>query len=165
MLFNVDKALSMPDFRQIVVKRGEVLDRFGPRFRDPLSLTKQDYLDFLSFKHNHHWTGLERPGRQATDNMEILREAIALLVDETKPISERFNTALSLVRGAGAATLTLDAQFGVAAGPRFLNRYTNGHFHQSRQPRGDLPRRRHGSRPDRGAGAGGLGVAVVGMRA
>lgn len=95
------------------------LGSFGPRFRDPLSLTKQDYLDFLSFKHNHHWTGLERPGRQATDDMEILREAIALLVDETKPISERFNTALSLVRGAGAATLTLDAQFGVAAGPDF----------------------------------------------
>ena len=50
MLFNVDKALSLPDIRQIVAKRGEVLDRFGPRFRDPLNLTKQHYLDFLSFK-------------------------------------------------------------------------------------------------------------------
>jgi hypothetical protein len=63
MLFNVDKALSLPDIRHIVAKRDEVLARFGPIFRDPQSLTKQDYLDFLSFKHNHHWTGLERLGR------------------------------------------------------------------------------------------------------
>ncbi len=106
MLFNVDKALSLPDIRHIVAKRGEVLDRFGPRFRDPLSLTKQDYLDFLSFKYNHHWTGLERLGRRATDDMESLRKAIALLVDETKPISERFDTAFSMVSGTVAATLT-----------------------------------------------------------
>lgn len=106
MLFNVDKALSLPDIRHIVAKRDEVVDRFGPIFRNPQSLTKQDYLDFLSFKHNHHWTGLERLGRRATDNMESLRDAIAILVDETKPISDRFDSALSIVRGAGAATLT-----------------------------------------------------------
>ena len=92
MLFNVDKALSLPDIRHIVAKRDEVLDRFGPIFRDPQSLTKQDYLDFLSFKNNHHWTGLERLGRRATDDLESLREAITVLVDETKPIAaERVN--------------------------------------------------------------------------
>jgi len=106
MLFDINKALSLPDIRGIVAKRDEVLDRFGPIFREPLSLTKQDYLDFLSFKHNHHWTGLERLGRQATDDMDNLREAIGLLVDETKPISDRFDTAYSMVRGVGAATLT-----------------------------------------------------------
>jgi hypothetical protein len=106
MLFDTDKALSLPDIRHIVAKREEVLDRFGPIFRDSLKLTRQDYLDFLSFKHNHHWTGLERLGRRATDDMDNLREAIGLLIDETKPISERFDTAFSMVRGAGAATLT-----------------------------------------------------------
>lgn len=106
MLFNVDKALSLPDIRHIVAKRDEVLDRFGPVFRDPQSLTKQDYLDFLSFKHNNHWTGLERLGRRATDDMESLREAITVLVDETKPIADRFVSALSMVSGAGPATLT-----------------------------------------------------------
>lgn len=106
MLFDINKALSLPDIRGIVAKRDEVLDRFGPIFRVPLSLTKQDYLDFLSFKHNHHWTGLERLGRRATDDMDNLREAIGLLVDETKPISDRFDTAYSMVRGVGAATLT-----------------------------------------------------------
>lgn len=106
MLFDVAKALSLPDIRDIVAKRDAVLYRFGPKFRDPRNLTKQDYLDFLSFKHNHHWTGLERLGRRATDDMDNLRDAIGLLVDETKPISDRFDTAKSMVRGAGAATLT-----------------------------------------------------------
>lgn len=106
MLFNVEKALGLPDIRHIVSKREQVLTRFGPIFRDPQRLTRQDYLDFLSFKHNCHWTGLERLGRQAADDMDTLKEAITLLVDESKPILERYDTTVSMVRGAGAATLT-----------------------------------------------------------
>lgn len=106
MNLDVQKALSIPEIHHIVAKRDEVMHRFGPLFRDPSSLTQQDYLDFLSFQHNHHWTGLERLGRPAADDMENLRDAIAILVDETAPLQERFDTALAMVHGVGAGTLT-----------------------------------------------------------
>lgn len=106
MLFDVKKALSLPEIHRIVGKRDEVLQRFGPLFRDPARLSQQDYLDFLSFQHNHHWTGLERLGRSAADDMSTLREVIGILVDETELLAQRFDTALAMLHGVGVATLT-----------------------------------------------------------
>lgn len=106
MIFELKKALSLPDIRRIVDRRGEVMSRFGPLFRDSSNLTQQDYLDFLSIKHNHHWSGLERLGRRAAYDMDNLRAAVSILVDETAPLSDRFDTALSMVHGVGVATLT-----------------------------------------------------------
>ncbi|WP_448327717.1 hypothetical protein [Sulfitobacter sp. M13] len=102
----MNKALSLPEIRQIVDKRTEVLTRFGPIFRNPSVLTQQDYLDFLSFKHNHHWTGLERLGRGAAEDMDNLSAAISRLVNEDARLSERLDGALSSVRGVGPATFT-----------------------------------------------------------
>ncbi|EHK57082.1 hypothetical protein [Allomesorhizobium alhagi] len=106
MIFDINKALSLPDIRNMVAKRDGVLKRFGPLFRDPARLTRQDYLDFLSFKHNHHWSGLERLGRRAADDMNNLRSALTTLVDEALPLSERFDTAVAQINGVGSATLT-----------------------------------------------------------
>lgn len=106
MTFDLKRALSFPDIHHSVARRDEVLDRFGPLFRDPSKLTKQDYLDFLSIKHNHHWSGLERLGRPAANDMDNLHAAVSILVDETEALSDRFDTALSMVHGVGAATLT-----------------------------------------------------------
>ena len=106
MIFDIRKALSLPDIHNSVAKREGVLGRFGPLFRDPTSLTKQDYLEFLSFKHNHHWTGLERLGRPAADNMDNLRDAITRLVDESLPLPERFDDAIAQIDGVSWATLT-----------------------------------------------------------
>ncbi len=106
MTFDLKKALSLPDIHHSVARRDEVMNRFGPLFRDPSSLTRQDYLDFLSIKHNHHWSGLERLGRPAANDMDNLRTAVSILVDEAAPLSERFDTALSMVHGVGAATLS-----------------------------------------------------------
>lgn len=106
MAFDVEKALSLPEIHHIVAKRDEVLKRFGPLFRDPEKLTQRDYLDFLSFQHNHHWTGLERLGRNAAEDMGRLRSAIELLVDETKPLPERFDTSSAMLHGVGPGTLT-----------------------------------------------------------
>jgi len=106
MIFNIGKALSLPDIHNSVAKREGVLNRFGPLFRDPTRLTKQDYLDFLSFKHNHHWTGLERLGRPAAENMQNLRGAITLLVNESLPLAERFDSAIAQINGVSWATLT-----------------------------------------------------------
>lgn len=106
MTFDIKKALSLPGIRNFVAKRDDVLKRFGPLFRDPTRLTKQDYLDFLSINHNHHWSGLERLGRRAADNMNNLRDALTTLVDESLPLSKRFDSAASQLDGVGSATLT-----------------------------------------------------------
>lgn len=106
MSFDVKKALSLPEIHHIVGKRDEVISRFGPMFLNPETLSEQDYLDFLSFKHNHHWTGLERLGRFASQDMENLRKAISVLVDEATPLPERFNTSSAMLHGVGAGTLT-----------------------------------------------------------
>lgn len=106
MTFNLKKALSLPGIHYSIARRDEVMNRFGSIFRDPSRLTRQDYLDFLSIKHNHHWSGLERLGRLAANDMDNLRAAVSILVDEAAPLSERFDTALSMVHGVGAATLS-----------------------------------------------------------
>lgn len=105
-MFDVQKALSLPDIHHIVTKRDEVMGRFGPLFRDPSGLSQQDYLDFLSFQHNHHWTGLERLGRAAAHDMDNLRDAISILVDETIPLSERIDTSVAMVHGVSTGTIT-----------------------------------------------------------
>ncbi|KQW42164.1 MULTISPECIES: hypothetical protein [unclassified Ensifer] len=106
MTFDIKRALSLPDIRNFVAKRDGVLQRFGPLFRDPVRLTREDYLDFLSIKHNHHWSGLERLGRRAADDMNNLRDALTTLVDESLPLSGRFDSAASQLDGVGSATLT-----------------------------------------------------------
>lgn len=106
MSFDIEKALSLPDIHNIVAKRDEVVSRFGSLFREPSTLSQQDYLDFLSFRHNHHWTGLERLGRTAANDMRNLRDAIAILIDETEPLHQRLDTALAMLQGVGMGTLS-----------------------------------------------------------
>lgn len=106
MTFDLKKALSLPDIHHSIAKRDEVMNRFGPLFRNPSSLTAEDYHDFLSIKHNHHWSGLERLGRPAANDMDNLRAAVSILVDEAEPLSDRFDMAMSMVHGVGAATLS-----------------------------------------------------------
>jgi hypothetical protein len=106
MTFDLKKALSLPDIHHSIAKRDEVMNRFGPLFRNPSSLTAEAYHEFLSIKHNHHWSGLERLGRPAANDMDNLRAAVSILVDEAEPLSDRFDMALSMVHGVGAATLS-----------------------------------------------------------
>lgn len=106
MPIDVKKALSLPQIHNSVAKRDSVLERFGPLFRNPALMTKQDYLDFLSFDHNHHWTGLERLGRSAANDLNNLRDALSVLVDESLRLSKRFDYATSHIDGVSWATLT-----------------------------------------------------------
>lgn len=103
---DIDEIVRNPVVRHVIDRRGDVLDRYGPKFRNPSELTRQDYLEFLSFKHNHHWQGLERTARNAAEDLPQLRSTLTGLVDETQPISTRFETALDRLHGVGKATLT-----------------------------------------------------------
>jgi len=81
----------------IIAARDSVLKRFqtefAPNSLETLSATT--FQEFLSFKHNQHWTGLQRPTAHACDDMPKLRNAIAYLFDESEPISIRIDKLTS----------------------------------------------------------------------
>ncbi len=102
----LEKVLNNEEVRNAVSKRDDVVNRFGPLFRNPSKLTKQDYLDFLDIKHNHHWSHLYRKGKPAAEDMDNLRNAITLLIDESLPLAERYDAAKRMLPGVGKATAT-----------------------------------------------------------
>lgn len=95
-------------YDDLVPARDEVLARFQPVFSpDHIpNLTKEEFAPFLCFENNRHWTGLNRMGLRATQDMDTLRRGLALLLDETAPIAERLTPALDMVPGVGKALAT-----------------------------------------------------------
>ena len=79
------------EIHNIVKSKSEVLVRFQPIFSpDNLPiLSEQDFKDFLLFKNNKHWNLLFFFGAKICSDMESLRNALMLLVDESKSIEER----------------------------------------------------------------------------
>lgn len=53
------------------------------------TLTKQDMTGFLSFRQNKRWREISK--EDVTADMEALRRALLVLIDETRPIAERLN--------------------------------------------------------------------------
>jgi len=96
------------ELRQIVESKNEVLNRFQPIFeRDRLpQLTELEFSPLLYFEYNHHWSGLHRHLPKIRANMSMLREVLTELLDESKPIEERFNHAVEKVPGMGKAIVT-----------------------------------------------------------
>jgi hypothetical protein len=82
-----------PDFINITTHKDVVLARYQPMFSaDNIShLTEADFKSFLLFKNNHHWTSMNRVGKFMTEDMDLLREALMILVDEGRPVRERLN--------------------------------------------------------------------------
>lgn len=95
-------------YDKIVAPREEVFARYRPIFScDHIStLAKDEFTSFLYFENNHHWNGLYRKGLGAAADLDMLRQALAVLLDETMPIRERFSEALNMVNGFGKATAT-----------------------------------------------------------
>ena len=97
-----------PDFMTTVQACDEVFERYQPIFNpDHLpELTEEEFRSFLYFENNKHWTGLYRQVHSLTADMDALRQALALLLDERLPLAERFDDALSRVKGLGKALAT-----------------------------------------------------------
>jgi hypothetical protein len=95
-------------YEEIVATREQVFARYRPIFSmDHVAiLSKDEYTSFLYLKNNRHWSGLYRKGLQAAADMENLRGALALLLDEDKPIQDRFTKAIDKVNGLGKGTAT-----------------------------------------------------------
>lgn len=91
-----------PDFVHIVEHRDQVLERFQPIFlpRHIPNLTRDEFESFLYFENNHHWTGLHRVKKFMTRDMSLLRRAIAILLDEGRPVRERLNQLRPYYRNA-----------------------------------------------------------------
>ncbi len=93
----------------IKVSCAKVLERYQRIFTCThiASLTSDEFISFLDPKNNCHWINLYRKGYEAATDMERLREALALLLDEGKPnFRDRFSKAIGMVRGFGKATAT-----------------------------------------------------------
>lgn len=107
---NAKQKLESEDHHQTSdsIMRRAVFQHYGPIFsiENIELLSREDYLSFLRYKNNHHWSGLARNGSAAVSDMKSLRKALRMLLDEQCPIAVRFPTALNMVSGFGKATAT-----------------------------------------------------------
>ncbi len=81
------------EYLDILQSKDKVLGRFQAEFapRAIHGFSVGTFRDFLSFKHNKHWTGLQRPTSHVCDDMPKLRAAITHLFDESVPVIERID--------------------------------------------------------------------------
>lgn len=82
-----------PDFADITSHKQEVLSRYQPVFSSSHlpELTCTEFESFLLYKNNHHWDSLHRVGKFMTKDMDLLREALGILLDEDKTVRDRLN--------------------------------------------------------------------------
>lgn len=90
-------------YKDIVEPRDSVFARFQPLFSPEhvKQITTEEFHDFLLFKNNLHWTGLQRLGPRICADIKKLRKGLGILVEETEPIAERLDKAIGLVPGMG----------------------------------------------------------------
>jgi hypothetical protein len=95
------KAGPDPEFARITADRDEVFGHFRPIFSTEHvnQITADEFKDFLSFKKNRHWRHIHRHQKTITSDMDKLRRALSVLVDEKKPIIERLNFLVPSMEG------------------------------------------------------------------
>lgn len=86
----------------------EVRQEYGPIFT-PTGISDLDpvkFRTFLTHKGNRHWSFIHRHSGELTADLPLLKRALTLLVDETKPVSDRIDGARDIVRGLGKAAIS-----------------------------------------------------------
>lgn len=98
--------------------------------------------EFLCFKHNQHWTGLQRSGTVCSD-MKKLREALEMLLDNESPIALRLREASGIKgMGVGIASAILHVAY-----PREYGVW-NGKTHRAMKDLNIWPRFARGMRTE-----------------
>jgi len=71
----------------------EVIDKYGSMFNPNNlgSLNKEDFKSFLLMKNNKHWEGIHRQGNMITQDMNKLKKALKILLNEEVSIEKRLN--------------------------------------------------------------------------
>jgi hypothetical protein len=104
------KSLFLNKFKysEIIDDRDRVLERYQSVFSPGgvSRISADEFKSFLLFKNNRHWTQMHRFGDRACENMGRLRKALALLLDESRPIAPRLTDAVHMVRGFDKGTAT-----------------------------------------------------------
>ena len=77
--------------RRMIAAKTKVFDRYQPIFQPSNlpSLSAADFQSFLLPKNNYHWSSIHRTGPRICSDMKRLRESLAFLLDESRPIEER----------------------------------------------------------------------------
>ena len=75
------------------------------------AFTKDDFKSFLLIKNNEHWEGIHRQGNMITQDMDKLRNALKILLDETKPLKKRLDFLFpknkpNYIKGLGRTIVT-----------------------------------------------------------
>ena len=99
---------SFVDVKDILIHRDEVIERYQPMFSTELlpNLDKEEFHSFLNIENNHHWTNLQRNRSKLTADMSALRNALLILMDESKPIEDRIDSSTEMINGFGTGTAT-----------------------------------------------------------
>lgn len=91
----------------------EVIQKYGALFNPANldNLTKEDFKSFLLMKNNHHWEGIHRQSNIITADMDKLRSALKILLDESKSLKDRLNLLFPVnkegyIKGMGRAIAT-----------------------------------------------------------
>ena len=82
------------EYAEILAARDRVYAKFQNRFSQEKigQLSAEEFGELLSFKHNEHWTGLQRSTAKATADMPRLHRALEYLFDESVPLADRIDT-------------------------------------------------------------------------
>ena len=108
---------SADDYHRIGAQIKDAKDKVSAKYRPIFSLdnldnlTADDFKSFLLFKNNQHWDSLHRQGGWMTEDMNKLRNALKILMDDSKPIEKRLNrlrpdSGEPMVKGLGRAVIT-----------------------------------------------------------
>lgn len=106
---------------EIIESRDSVITRYQPIFKleNISQLSEDSFRSFLYFENNRHWSGLYRHGKNLTADMNALRKVLSILLDETQPLADRYNAAITSLKGFGKAVATAillvnsPAQYGI----------------------------------------------------
>ena len=87
--------------------KSEVCKNFGPIFSSKgiKQLSETEMRNFLTYKHNLHWTGLQRQGSNLCKDMKRLQDALEILINDTLPFPTRV-TQVEKTPYLGKAILT-----------------------------------------------------------
>ncbi|MDW7680137.1 MAG: endonuclease NucS [bacterium] len=91
----------------------KVLERYGSlfNFNNIKNITQEEFKSFLLIKHNYHWEGIHRQQGLITSDMQKLKKALTILLDENKPAKKRLDFLFpkgseNYIKGLGKAVVT-----------------------------------------------------------
>lgn len=79
------------ELAEIVEARDEVLGRYQTVFslEHIPALTAEEFKSFLFFKNNRHWWAIHRQSNLIVEDMDALKKALSVLLDESRTIEDR----------------------------------------------------------------------------